>query len=67
MSNVAQLAALLREEINSIAVPRSLTEDQCASLVAAGLIRETGIEDARPDHRYEATEYAEDVIWQRNA
>lgn len=67
MANAAtiQLAALLRNDGNEINVPRSLDDDECASLLQAGLISETGVDDERADRRYEATDLARDVIWGR--
>lgn len=62
--NAKKLAKLLRREINSICVPRSVTNTQCSALVRAGLIRDvTGA--GNPDTRYEATDYARDLIYGR--
>ncbi len=58
---------LLRRDGNEINVPRDLTPEQCAELLAAGLIVATGVEDARPDRRYQATDYARDIIYGRLA
>ena len=59
------LPALLRNDGSEINVPRSLTEDECGALLAAGLIVEVCEDDARADCRYAATDYARDLIWGR--
>ena len=67
MTNAAtlELSSLLRVDGNEINVPRALTAEQCANLLTAGLIAETGDDDERADRRYAATDYARDVIWGR--
>ena len=64
-ANATTLATLLRGDGGEINVPRALTPDQCSELLSAGLIVETGVESQRPDHRYQATELAQDIIWGR--
>lgn len=59
------LSKLLRVDGDTISVPRALTAEQCAGLLDAGLIVETGADDMRPDRRYEPTDYARDLIWGR--
>ncbi len=65
ITTIRSLVELLTVEISEINVPRTLTPSQCADLLNAGLIAETGIDDARPDQRYESTDYARDLIWGR--
>lgn len=67
MTNAAtiELSNLLRIDGSEINVPRALTAEQCADLLGAGLIAETGDDDERADRRYEATDYARDLIWGR--
>lgn len=60
-----ELTALLRVDGSDINVPRSLTPEQCAALLDAGLIVEADTDDDRPDRRYAATDYARDLIWGR--
>ena len=60
-----KLTELLRNDGNEINVPRDLTAEQCAELLAFGFIRETGVDDERPDNKYFATDYARDLIWGR--
>ena len=64
-ATTTQLATLLRNEGSEINVPRALTADQCAELLNAGLIAETGDDDERADRRYAATDLARDIIWGR--
>lgn len=61
----AKLTALLRVDGDTINVPRALTAEQCAELVDAGLIVESGADDERPDRQYKPTDYARDLIWGR--
>lgn len=60
-----ELAMLLRDDGNEINVPRALTPEECSALLDAGLIVDSGVDDERADHRFQATDYARDIIWGR--
>lgn len=59
------LTHMLRVDGSEINVPRALSAEQCAALLAAGLVYVADEEDDRPDCRYAATDLARDIIWGR--
>ena len=59
---LAKLLKLLRIGSSSIEVPRSLTRTECDDLYMAGLIERTGEDHISPDRRYQATDYARDLL-----
>ena len=64
-STAKRLSKLLRVEHRGIEVPRSLNDLDCLAMLRAGLIIEVDDTATVPDRRYEATDYARDLIWGR--
>jgi hypothetical protein len=56
------IASQLRVDGASINVPRDLSDAAVAELLNAGLIVEIDADETRTDRRFEATDYARDVI-----